>query len=41
MVAWEVVIGRIKSICDNNEPKFGVSLWRLAEQELNKLSGNS
>ena len=27
MVAWEVAIGRIKSICFNNEKEFGVSLW--------------
>ena len=27
MVAWEVSIGRIKSICHDNQNKFGVSLW--------------
>ncbi|WP_158116602.1 hypothetical protein [Vibrio cincinnatiensis] len=27
MVAWEVAIGRIKSICDGQDSNFGVSLW--------------
>lgn len=27
MVAWEVAIGRIRSICDDTETSFGVSLW--------------
>ncbi len=27
-VAWEVAIGRIKSICDITENGFGVSLWK-------------
>lgn len=27
MVAWEVAIGRIKSICDDQDDDFGVSLW--------------
>ncbi|MFH7524197.1 hypothetical protein ACK323_03555 [Aeromonas enteropelogenes] len=27
MVAWEVAIGRIKSICDEQDNDFGVSLW--------------
>lgn len=27
MVAWEVAIGRIKSICDGQDSDFGVSLW--------------
>lgn len=30
MVAWEVAIGRIKSICDRNEEKFGISLWQYS-----------
>lgn len=30
MVAWEVAIGRIKSICDNNKEKFGISLWQYS-----------
>lgn len=30
MVAWEVAIGRIKSICDRNIEKFGISLWQYS-----------
>ncbi|QUM84440.1 hypothetical protein [Moritella sp. 28] len=30
MVAWEVAIGRIKTICHNNSDGFGVSLWQYA-----------
>ena len=30
MVAWEVAIGRIKSICGRNEEKFGISLWQYS-----------
>lgn len=39
LVAWEVAIGRIKSICDNNEEEFGVSLWFYGLLE--KLRKNS
>lgn len=36
MVAWEVAIGRVKSICDNNPENFGISLWQF--NHLKKLS---
>lgn len=38
MVAWEVAIGRVKSICDNNPDGFGVSLWQF--NNLKKLSSS-
>lgn len=43
MVAWEVAIGRIKSICDRNEDKFGVSLWfyGLMEKYIKDASSTS
>lgn len=28
MVAWEVAIGRIKSVCDKNPENFGISIWQ-------------
>lgn len=34
MVAWEVAIGRIRSICDQRENRFGISLWMYNRLEL-------
>lgn len=30
MVAWEVAIGRVRSVCDRNSESFGVSLWQYS-----------
>jgi hypothetical protein len=42
MVAWEVAIGRVKSICDNNPDSYGISIWQFNQlRNLSKLGETS